>query len=288
MFALVMALVAASVQAQPVAGTWGGYTYFPRADFAGGDAPPAGVEVQVSSWQTGAAFPLSFSGGATLLLNSVAYEVTNIDYSGPTAGMTLVERVHAVSYTLFLIQKLSDKWQLVAVATPGLASELEGDLSTDDVSFTGVLGARHAFSERFALGGGLAYERSFGEPLPLPFLLVEWAIGPKLALNALLPMNATLFYSPWKTLDVGIFGEVGGNLFHGDPDKYGVGTPLLNYSVASAGAETRLHVAPWAHVTLKAGYTFLRRFEFSDGADVAQSYDLKQSWYVEGGLRFGM
>ena len=188
--------------------------------------------------------------------------------------MTLVERVHAISYTLFLIQTLSDKWQLVAVVTPGLASDFEGDLSTDDVSFTAVLGVKHTFSERFALGGGLAYERSFGEPLPLPFVLVEWAIAPRLALNALLPINATLRYSPWQTLDVGIFGELGGNLYHGDPDKYGVGNPLLNYSVASAGAEARVHVTRWAHVTLKGGYAFHRRFEFSDGSDVAQSYDL--------------
>lgn len=286
--ALMMVLAAGSVTAQPTAGVWGGFTWFPRADFAGGDAPPAGVEVQISSWQTGAAFPLSFSDGATLLLNSLSYEVMNIDYSGPTDAMTLVERVHAISYTFFLIRTLSEKWQLVAAATPGLASDFEGDLSFDDVSFTAVLGFKHTFSERFALGGGLAYERSFGEPLPLPFVLVEWAIAPRLALNALLPVNATLLYSPWRTLDVGIFGELGGNLYHGDPDKYGVGTPLLNYSVASAGAQARVHVTRWAHVTLKGGYTFHRRFEFSDGSDVAQSYDLKQSWYVEGGLQFGM
>jgi hypothetical protein len=271
-----------------VAGTWGGYTYFPRADFAGGDAPPAGVEVQVSSWQTGAAFPLSFSEGATLLLNSVAYEVMDLEYSGPPGSPTPVERVQKISYTLFIVKSLSERWQLVAVAAPGLASDFAGDLSGNDVTFTGVLGVKHSFGERLSLGGGVAYERSFDEPLPLPFLLVEWAIGPKLALNALLPMNATLLYSPWQTLDVGIFGEMGGSHFHGDPDRFGVGNPVMDYSVASAGAEARVHLTRWSRITLKGGYAFHRQFELFDGGEKAASYDLAQSWFVEGGLQFGM
>ncbi len=284
---LMIVLGAGLVGAQPVAGVWGRYTYFPYAEIEGQGAP-AGTRVQVSSWQTGAAFPLSFSGGATLLLNSVAYEVMGLEYSGPSGSPTPVERVQKISYTLFFVQSLSDKWQLVAVATPGLASDFAGELSGDDVTFTGVLGVKHSFSERFSLGGGVAYERSFEEPLPLPFLLVEWAIAPKLALNALLPMNATLLYSPWETLDVGIFGEMGGSHFHGDPDKFGVGNPVMDYSVASAGVEARMHLTKWAQVTLKGGHTFQRRFEFFDGADRASSYDLEQSWYVEGGLQLGM
>ncbi len=124
--------------------------------------------------------------------------------------------------------------------------------------------------------------------MPLPFALVEWAITPKLNLNALLPMNATLLYSPWSILAVGIFGETGGSSYHGDPDKFGVGNPQLDYSVASAGATAQVHVTPWALLTLKGGYTFQRRFEFFDGGDAASQYDLRQSWYVTGGLQFGM
>jgi hypothetical protein len=276
------------LSAQPALGVWGGYTYFPPARFSDSDAPQ-GVKLQVSSWQTGAAFPLSFVGGRTLILNNLTYEVVTIGYDDPSGAIaTPIERLHSVTYTLFLIQRLSEKWQLIAVATPGIASDFEGELSGDDVSFTGVLGAKHDFSDRFSLGAGVAYQRNFGDPIPLPFVLVKWAIGPRVALDALLPMNATLLYSPSETFDVGVFAEVGGNEYHGDPKKFGVGNPLLKYSVAAAGPVVQVHVTPWARLTLKGGATFVRRFEFFDGSEEASSFNLDQSWFVQGGLQIGM
>jgi hypothetical protein len=276
-----------AIHAQPVAGVWSSYTYFPYAELRDRNAP-AGVRVQISSWQAGAAFPLSFADGGTVVLNRLSYEAMDIGYSGLPRATTTVDRVQRVSYTLFLMQALSDKWQMVAVATPGLASDFEGQISADDLSFTGVLGARYRFGERFSLGAGVAYERSFDNSLPLPFALVEWAIAPKLRLNALLPMNATVLYSPWSVLDVGIFGEMGGSRYHGDPDKFGVDNPQLDYSVASAGATAQVHVSRWALVMLKGGYAFRRRIEFLDGGDEASRYDLEGSWYVQGGLQLGM
>ena len=275
------------VHAQAVIGVWGGYTYFPYSEFSDSDAP-AGVELQISSWQTGAAFPLAFAEGRTVILNSVTYDVVNIEYKDPLSLVNKIDHMHSISYTMFLIQELSEKWQLVAVATPGLASDFEGELSTDDISFTAVLGAKYDFSDKFSLGGGAAYQRNFGDPLPMPFVLVEWAISPRLALSALLPMNATVMYSPKELFDVGVFGEIGGNQYHGDPDKFGVNNPLLKYSVVSAGPMARVHFTKWAHLTMKGGYTFLRRFEFFDGSDEAETFNLKQSWYVQGGLVFGM
>ncbi len=285
---VLLVLVAGGGLSAQALGVWGKYTYFPPSRFSDSDAPQ-GVELQVSSWQTGAAFPLSFGGGRTLILNSVTYEEVTIGYDDPSGVIaTPINRTHSVTYTLFLIEKLSEKWQLVAVATPGIASDLEGKLSGNDVSFTGVLGAKHDFSDRFSLGAGVAYTRDFGDAIPLPFVLVKWAISPRLALDALLPMNATLLYSPSKTFDVGVFGEVGGNLYHGDPDKFGVGNPLLKYSVTTAGPLVQVHVTPWAQLTLKGGATFVRRFEFFDGSEETSSLNLEQSWFVQGGLQIGM
>ena len=285
--ALLVSVVGGGLSAQ-APGVWGKYTYFPPSRFSDSDAP-RGVELQISSWETGAAFPLSFGGGRTMILNSITYDEVTIGYDDPSGAIaTPIDRTHSVTYTLFLIQKLSEKWQLVAVATPGLASDFEGKLSGNDVSFTGVLGAKYDFSDKFSLGAGAAYQRNFGDPIPLPFVLVKWAIGPRLALDALLPMNATLLYSPSKTFDVGAFGEVGGNEYHGNPDKFGVGNPLLKYSVATAGPLVQVHVTPWARLTLKGGATFVRRFEFFDGSEEASSFNLDQSWFVQGGLQIGM
>jgi hypothetical protein len=119
-------------------------------------------------------------------------------------------------------------------------------------------------------------------------VLVAWRISPQVMLDALLPMNVSVLYTPAPMLEVGVFAELSGNRYHGDPDKFGVDNPQLKYSVAAAGPMVRWHLTRWAHLTLKGGYTFMRRFEFFDGDDEANSLNLKQAWFVQGGLQVGM
>jgi len=62
---------------------------------------------------------------------------------------------------------------------------------------------------------------------------------------------------------------VSGNSFHGDPDRYGLDNPQLNYSTVVSDLGVRYFILPFLHVTLHGGYTLFRRFEFSDGRDTA-------------------
>jgi hypothetical protein len=100
-----------SVHAQ-VIGVSGGYTYFPYSEFSDDDAP-ADVELQIDSWKATAAFPLAFNDGKTMFLNSVTYDVVNIDYRGPVT-FEKIERMHSITLTVFFVQAVSEKWQLVA------------------------------------------------------------------------------------------------------------------------------------------------------------------------------
>jgi hypothetical protein len=120
---LLAVLASEAVCADPVAGVWSSYTWIPDAKVTDGNAP-AGLKVGISTLQTGAAFPLSFAGCRTMLLNKISYQVMDLRHSGAEGSPTPVDRVQSVSYTLFLIQQLSERWQLVAVATPGLVGGL--------------------------------------------------------------------------------------------------------------------------------------------------------------------
>jgi hypothetical protein len=290
MLALVMAVFASRLQAQPMMmGISGGYTYYPYSEFADPDTPfERSLKLQIDVWKAGAAFPLVFAGGKTTVINSVEFEVVNVDYENWGTAPGRIDQMRSISYTLFLVQQVAENWQIIAAVTPGLASDFEGNLSTDDIALTAILGAKHDFSERFSLGGGVAYQRDFGDPLPLPFVLVTWRASPRVIIDALLPISATVVYTPVEMLGVGLFAEVGGNRYHGDPDRFGVDNPQLKYSVAAAGPMVQWHLARWARLTVKSGYTFMRRFEFFDGGDKANSLNLKDAWFVQGGLALGM
>ena len=62
-----------------------------------------------------------------------------------------------------------------------------------------------------------------------------------------------------------------GNRYHGSPEIYGVDDPGLNYSVDQADLGVRFFLGGPLHLTLRGGYSFYRRFEFSSGAEVVET-----------------
>ncbi len=285
---LLLLTAGAMAHAQMAIGVSGGNSHFPFSELNDDDAPED-VNLQIDFWQAVIAFPLSFAGGRTVILNNVTYEVSNIEYDDPLGMVTLkIRQLYSLDFSVFLLQQLSDTWHLLAAATPGIADGSEGMVSADDISFTAMLGVKHAFGDRLSLGGGLSYRRDFGEPIPLPFLLIEWAVSRRLVFSALLPQRAAFMYSLSEALDAGIFAEVRGNQYNGDPENLGAENPLLKYSVASAGPEVRIHLSQWTHLELKGGTTLLRRFEFYDGENKVETFNLKNTWFVQGGLKIGM
>ncbi len=70
---------------------------------------------------------------------------------------------------------------------------------------------------------------------------------------------------------------VNGSNYHGAENVYGVGNPQLNYSAVAGDLGARWFVLPFVHLTVHGGYTFYRRFEFSQGRELVpgQEYELR-------------
>jgi hypothetical protein len=185
--------VSGNVFAQEVVGISVGYEFIPYVKFADPDPGMEDVKLQLNTISIGAAFPLSFNEGKTLLLNQLSYQRIGFNWKNWDSGTmgSRIDQAHSIKYTAFLIQTLNDRWKLVMVVVPGLASDFEGKVSTDDFTLDGIVGAMRAFGEKknFTLGSGLAYTRDFGTPIPMPFLYYDWDISPKLSSTGLLPMN---------------------------------------------------------------------------------------------------
>ncbi len=113
-----------------------------------------------------------------------------------------VTHAHSISYSAFLLQTLTERWKLVISVAPGIASDLEGELSTYDFTLSAIVGAMRAFGEKnnFTLGAGLAYTWDFGDAFPMPFLYVDWNIGSKLNINGILPTNLAIEAVPQPCL----------------------------------------------------------------------------------------
>ena len=76
--------------------------------------------------------------------------------------------------------------------------------------------------------------------------------------------------------------------YHGDPDIYGVTDPRLLYSVTTLGPATRYRLADQVHLNVDFGFSGFHRFEFYDGDDEQNSFNLKpRVWRLADGLHGG-
>jgi hypothetical protein len=282
------------VFAQEAIGLSVGYEFIPYSKFSEPDPTVPGmenVELQLNTISIGAAFPLSFAEGKTLLLNQISYSRIGFNWDNYVSGMgPKIDQAHSIRYTAFLLQTLNERWTLVMVVTPGLASDFEGTISTDDFTFDGVVGAMRAFGEKknFTLGSGLAYSRDFGTPLPLPFIYIDWDITSKLNANGLLPQYLDVTYSLNPIIDIGVLASINGNRYHGDPDKFTADNPQMKYSLGTIGPKAQIHITKWLHLNVEGGYALFRNFEFWDGPDKVSTFDIEQTYYLRTSMVIGM
>jgi len=279
--------ISSNLLAQQVIGLSFGYETFPHVKLADPIAGAEDFEIQTSSWNVGAAFPLAFAKGKIMVLNQINYKRVDFSYRNFPGG-TEIEQAQSIKYTSFLIDSLSQKWKMVAVVTPGLASDFEGDVSSDDFTLEVIFGFIRKYRKNLQLGFGLAYTRDFGRPIPLPFLYFDWNNGANLSANGIVPTNMGLTYKLNPKIDLGLAVTIGGNRYHGDPDKYGVDNPQMEYSEGTISPTAQLHLSKWLHLNIEGGFAFYRNFEFLDGDKSVESYDLKQTGYLRTRLVLGI
>lgn len=277
-----------NASAQQVAGISFGYEYLPYAGLTDPEPETEDLEIQASSWNVGAAFPLAFSDGKIMILNQFKYKRINFEYRNfPEAGSD-IDQAQSIEYTFFLVDSLSQNWKMVAVLTPGFASDFEAKVSSDDFTLQGVFGFIRKFRENLDIGFGAVYMRDFGKPLPLPFIYFEWNNGSKLRASGILPQNVDLLYDYSDMISIGLSLKITGNRYHGNPGKYDVDNPQLKYSEGTISPTAQIHFTEWMHLNVEGGYAFYRNFEFMDGDETAASLDMNRTGYVRAQLVLGI
>ncbi|MCB2230322.1 hypothetical protein KQH82_06380 [bacterium] len=241
------------------------------------------AQVRLSKFRTTFAYPVMFSQGRTLLLNELSYQRIGFQYRKTES---ILESLHAVSYSLTLAHRLSDTWSILAMVNPSLASDFEAGLSSDDLSFqTAVIASRH-FSEKLSIGIGVAYSTQFGSAVPLPVVSLDWNDGEKWSANAILPSSMEVWYKAGQSVDLGVLLSGDGDNYYFDPQGYQVERPELRYTMMTIGPAARIGLSKHLRLHVEAGVIGLHRFEFYSGDEEIVSNDLEPSQYLRIGLQF--
>ena len=292
MVSMITGLVTTSL-AQQVVGLSVGYNVFPYVKLADPVSGAEDMEIQTQVKTVGAAFPLMFQDGKIMVLNQLSYRKVEFQYKklGAAADMAdNLDRAISINYTAFMLDSLSEKWTMVVVLVPGLASDFKADKITgDDFTLQAIFGYIRKYSENFQLGAGLAYMRDFGRPIPLPFIYFDWNNGDKLSASGLVPMDMTAVYKLNSKIDLMLAFKVFGDRHHGDPDIFTpTKNPQLEYSEGTLSPSVNIHLKQWLHINIEAGYAAYRNLEFLDGDKTEASYDLEKTAYYRINLVMGM
>lgn len=231
-------------------------------------------------------FPFVLAEERTQLDVGLSYERRQFSYRNFPSGDPDINDIHAGGISVTLQQRFSEKWSVMATVTPGLASDLEGDLTIDDLNFQSVLAFIRTVNPKFAYGVGAVYSTEFGEPIPLPVLMFDWNNGGKLSWMTILPIGSEFWYAPSERVHLGLLLGVGGNKYQGDPDLFAVDDPEMRYSVVTIGPSARLAVSRAFLLQVDAGIIGYHRFEFYDGNDKISTFNLKPSLFLRAGIRF--
>lgn len=291
--AILLAVTGKDLPAQQVIGASVGYEAFPYARLAVPAPEVRDMEIQTCSWRGGAVFPLLFADGRVILLNQLNYRRVDFNYRNEPEDGLEIDQAQSIEYTAFLVDSLSETWKIVAVLTPGFASDFETKISSDDFTFQGAFGFIRRIGENFSLGFGAAYIRDFGPPLPLPFLYLDWDKSEKLNLTGIVPSNLDLTYHIVPKVDLGFSFKVGGNRYHGNPNKFKdeegnpIENPQMEYSEGTISPIAKIQLLEWVRLDVEGGYAFYRNFEFLDGDDSKGSFDLERSSFLRVGLTLG-
>ena len=284
----IILVVSVNLSAQETIGLSYGFETFPHVKLVDPMPGNPDFEIQARSWSAGAAFPLMLGQGKIIVRNQFNYKRTDFNYKELPTGATSIDQIQSIQYTFFMIDSLSHKWKMVAMLTPGLASDFEGALVKDDFTFGAVFGFIRTLKPNFDLGFGIAYMPDFGEPLPMPFLYLDWMISKRMNLNGLVPTNLLLSYSLTPKFDLGLALKVDGNRYHGNPEKFGVENPLMKYSEGTLSPILQFHFSQWLHWNIEGGFAFFRNFEFFDDKTKVQSLDLENTFYIRTQLMLGI
>lgn len=142
-----------------------------------------------------AKLPIKFKNQKTLLMNTARYGLVQAtNYHSPLfVEDENTKNLHSVSWSMALIQNLNQKWTVIAVLTPTLASDFEEKLSSDDFLFQGTLLLSRKLNDKWTLGGGAVYTTQLGTPQFLPAVQLRYA-NEKHFISVLLPSVANYLY----------------------------------------------------------------------------------------------
>jgi len=224
----------------------------------------------------------------SVLLNKIDFSRTNISYDiVPDLGGE-IEQFNSITYTLGYVRPIKNDWTIVVMLSPNISSNFESNIKLKDVNLFSMLMFSKRLKPNLKLNLGMRYATTLGRPFPLPMFSMMWKANDKWTFNLGFPrIDAQYQLSKRTLISTDLF--MAGDNFSLSDDLYHNEAKIDNISMMNVGGGVKISqkLTKFLKLNLSSGYTFYRKFQFSDGNDSVIDYNLDNNLYLKVGLSIG-
>jgi hypothetical protein len=256
------------------------FNMYPEVETSSGD------KLSYTEWTSFFRLPDINKEDRTIFIHELNYALLSADLENLN-GSKEHGYFHSFFYSAQYIKNINSDWNAVVSLSPGIASDLKGSITKDDLILNGMLLAKYKINPAFSTGFGFGYFTIFGSPLLAPVLQAEYTEGPwKVAM--VLPVSLDIGYTLSKANLVGFRAESGGNDFklHSFETKANVDADQFHYSRINIGPYGKMRVGSNLLLELFGGVTSRRIAKFDLENGQSYSYEAKNGAFASLSLSY--
>ncbi|HVI45870.1 MAG TPA: DUF6268 family outer membrane beta-barrel protein [Chitinophaga sp.] len=152
-----------------------------------------------------------FKIGRTSIFSNLSYRLMDFNYDNKTDGdSNQVGRIHEIKSVIIIRHPISDKWSVLAIVMPTLASESRRSVSFNNLILDGILGVSKKFgtASNLEIGFGVHIMYSFGETLITPGISIDYRSTNNKWLAQFYWPRLNVLYNVNRNTQVGLAGSI--------------------------------------------------------------------------------
>ena len=188
------------------------------------------------------------------------------------------------SYGVGLIQILKNRWKIVGVLSPTLASDFNNEISRHDFLIQySILVSKRANVE-FEYGFGVTHNTRFGRPLIIPLLSYTYLKGNWIH-NGVFPAYMASYYSI-NQFDFGVKLSSFGNVYNSNNATVSnLELDKLGYSRINIGPDFKFHIYKSLYANISTGITLRNRlFSINSNGGLEMELPTHSKYFLNLGL----